>query len=158
VALAELTDTLRLSNQERRILVALLHGPLTTGECWDQLAIPTLSQRAGELERKGLVVRRHVEVETGTGRVARVVEASLTATGRAEAERLLGLAQCGGTYPVTRLETSPGHKSGIEPGAGEVPAKAPADSPEQSGCRYGQAGQDAGRQSRLFDDAPLRPR
>ena len=56
------------------------------------------------------------------------------------------LAQRGGTRSVTGLETPPGNKSGREPGAGEVSVKDPADSPPVGGCRYGQAGRDAGRQ------------
>lgn len=75
---------MKLTTQQKRIVRALQLGlELTTASCAEKLGIFTLSQRAGELERLGLVRRDHPEVLNRDGKKVKVVRASLTDAGRA---------------------------------------------------------------------------
>lgn len=105
--------------QQRQILRALLHGPMTTGQCWETLRICTLSQRAGELERLGLVTRRHVPALSSGGQPTRVVEAALTDKGRQVAHELTA----GNAAGTESLDSDAPSQAG---GAPTPPAAAPA--------------------------------
>lgn len=80
---------MHLTESQVRVLGALLDGPMTTLEAARRAGTTCLSQRAGELERMGLVVRSRVKVNDHS---AKVCQAELTGKGRDCAELLrLGL-------------------------------------------------------------------
>lgn len=74
-----------MRRQHRQALIALLEGPINTTNSVKRAGISAWSQRAGDLERMGLVVRYPVEVSEFS---RPVVEAKLTDKGRAVAQAL----------------------------------------------------------------------
>lgn len=86
-----------LTTQQCDIIGALQDGvELTTLTCFHALGITALSQRGGELERMGLVVRDHPEVLNRHGKPVKVCRVTLTAAGRA-----LDLDAPGSAAPVS---------------------------------------------------------
>jgi hypothetical protein len=78
-----------MTRQQRAALLALLEGPINTTTSVKRAGISAWSQRAGELERLGLVTRYRVRISETS---APVVEANLTDKGR---EIALGLRTMG---------------------------------------------------------------
>jgi hypothetical protein len=98
--------------QHRRILVALLDGPMTTLDAISRAGTTCLSQRAGEMERMGLVWRGRHNIDRIEGKGCTVCLAYLTPEGRRVAQALRD-----GTY-------TEGGGGNTEPGAS--PATLPA--------------------------------
>lgn len=97
-----------MRRQHRQILVALLEGPITTADSQRRAGVLAFSQRAGELERMGLVIRRHVEISEAS---SPVVEGSLTEEGRRVAQALRS-----GTY-----REEPAGQAGVAPRPSDQP-------------------------------------
>ncbi len=119
-----------MRRQHRAILLALLDGPINTATSVKRAGISAWSQRAGELERMGLVTRYRVSVSETS---APVVEAKLTERGR-EIAIMVRDGDRSGTITEGIGNTSAGREA--EPnGARTAPPIQARGVPEPTGAR-----------------------